>query len=549
MRLTVNLKKSIKYSKIILALLIAVLFISALFIVSCKKNTITADQTTVVTRGDIIQSIDVSGNVESGQSKNLSLPASGKVLKSVEKGDFLKKGDVLLEIDNRKTKLVVSQAQENIKVAEIALKVAGINYKGALDANHVAIQIAQENNKLAEQATGNAFNNLENTNGAGDASIESAGTALVNAHNTTNASIESARTTLVNAQNSYNASINQAQTALDEANYQLNVAKNNSGVTNVALSQYEAAAANAQASYNTAVNTATSSLSSATTAFNSAGASATAAVDSAEAAVDSSEAQARLSSESAEGAYAQALVNQSVTYWNTVSSLEQAGKQISATIENINTTQVQINLAKINLDIASIELENSVIIMPFDGLIQNVNFKEGEYLSPALAAVTVISNEFEINIDIEETDIGKIKKGQDVDIVLDAYPDEKIKGVVDKISPISKNIAGVISFQVTILPKDAKPGLLLQGISANATIYISKIENVILVPSLAVFEENGKSIVWTLNEKNEPIAKEVKTGASDFKNTEIISGINEGDKVLLTKPVQSSSPLSFMNSN
>jgi HlyD family secretion protein len=549
MRLTVNLKKSIKYSKIILALLIAVLFISALFIVSCKKNTITADQTTVVTRGDIIQSIDVSGNVESGQSKNLSLPASGKVLKSVEKGDFLKKGDVLLEIDNRKTKLVVSQAQENIKVAEIALKVAGINYKGALDANHVAIQIAQENNKLAEQATGNAFNNLENTNGAGDASIESAGTALVNAHNTTNASIESARTTLVNAQNSYNASINQAQTALDEANYQLNVAKNNSGVTNVALSQYEAAAANAQASYNTAVNTATSSLSSATTAFNSAGASATAAVDSAAAAVDSSEAQARLSSESAEGAYAQALVNQSVTYWNTVSSLEQAEKQISATIENINTTQVQINLAKINLDIASIELENSVIIMPFDGLIQNVNFKEGEYLSPALAAVTVISNEFEINIDIEETDIGKIKKGQDVDIVLDAYPDEKIKGVVDKISPISKNIAGVISFQVTILPKDAKPGLLLQGISANATIYISKIENVILVPSLAVFEENGKSIVWTLNEKNEPIAKEVKTGASDFKNTEIISGINEGDKVLLTKPVQSSSPLSFMNSN
>jgi len=547
MLLTVNFKKSRNYSKIISALLIMFLCISVVFVISCKKNTVAAE-TAVVVRGNIIQSVDVSGNVEAGQSKNLSLPASGKVLKSVEKGDFLKKGDVLLEIDNRKTKLVVSQAQENIKIAEIALKVAGINYKSALDANHVAVQIAQENNKLAEQAAGNAFNNIENTNGVGDASIESAGTAVANAQNSYNASIESARTALVNAKNSYNTSINQAQTALDEANYQLNIAKNN-GVTNVALSPYEAAAANAQASYNTAVTNATSSLNSATAAYYSAANSATAAVNAAEAAVASSEAQARLSSESAEGAYAQALINQSITYWNTLSSLEQAGKQISATIENINTTQVQINLAKINLDISSIDLENSVILMPFDGLVQNVNFKEGEYLSPALAAVTVISNNFEIKTDIEETDIGKIKKGQDVDIVLDAYPDEKIKGVVDKISPITKNTAGVISFEVTILPKDAKPDLLLPGISANATIYISKIENVILVPSLAVFEENGKSYVWTLNEKNESVQKEVKTGASDFENIEIKSGINEGDKVFLSKPVQKSNALYFMSSN
>ena len=89
----------------------------------------------------------------------------------------------------------------------------------------------------------------------------------------------------------------------------------------------------------------------------------------------------------------------------------------------------------------------------------------------------------------------------------------------------------------------------MPGISANATIYISKIENVILVPSLAVFEENGKSYVWILNEKNESLQKEVKTGASDFENIEIKSGINEGDKVFLSKPVQKSNALSFMGSN
>jgi len=511
MRQELNFKKNIKYSKIILTLLIALLCVSTVFVLSCKKTAVTAE-TAAVSRGDITQSVDVSGYVEAGQSKNLSLPASGKVLKSVGKGDILKKGDVVIEIDNRKTKLVVTQAKENIIIAETAMKVAQINYKSALDANHVATQIAKDNIRLAEQATGNALNSLENTSDVGSASIESA------------------RTSLTNAQNSYNASINQAQTALDQANYQLSVANNNS-VKNVALSPYEAAAANAKAAYNTAVTNATSSL------------------NSAAAAITASEAQAHLSGETAEGLYAQALINQSIAYWNTVSSLELAEKQISATLESINNTQSQINLAKINMDIASIDLENSVIVMPFDGFVQNVNFKEGEYLSPALTAVTVISNDFEIKTDIEETDIGKIKKGQEADIVVDAYPNETIKGIVDKISPISKNTAGVISFQVTILPKDARPELLLPGISANTTIYISKIENVLLVSSLAVFEENGKSIVWILNEKSEPVSKEVKTGASDFENTEIISGINEGDKILLSKPEQNSNPLSFMSNN
>ena len=504
-------KKNGNYFKILIPVLILFLSVSTGFIISCKKST-AATETAVAARGEIVQSVDVSGNVDASQSKNLSLPASGKVLKSVEKGDSLKKGSVLIEIDNRKTRLTVSQSQENIKIAESSLKIAEINYKGALDANHVAIQVAQENNNLAVQSADNAFNSLENTNGVSSASIESAQTALTN------------------AQNSYNASINQAQTSLDQATKQLNIVKVNAP-TDEKLATSENSVANAQAAYNTAVNTATSS------------------INAAVAAVASSQEQAQFNSENAEGAYEQALINKSITYWNTLSNLEQAKKQISATIESINTAQEQINLAKINLNIASIELENSIITMPFDGLVQAVNFKEGEYLSPAVAAVTVISSDFVIRTDIEETDIGKIKPGQEVDITLDAYPDEIVKGVVDKISPVSKNTAGVISFQVTIKPEDAKPGLLMFGISANATIYTSKIENVILVPSLAVFEENGKSYVWVLNEKKEASQIEVKTGASNFENTEIKSGVNEGDEILLSKPEQKKNSLSLMQGN
>ena len=86
-------------------------------------------------------------------------------------------------------------------IAESSLALSKINYKNALDANHIAIQVAQENNNLTKQSAENSFKNLENSNGLGSTSIESAQTALTN------------------AQNSYNASINQAKTALDQANY------------------------------------------------------------------------------------------------------------------------------------------------------------------------------------------------------------------------------------------------------------------------------------------------------------------------------------------
>ncbi|MCX6346539.1 MAG: hypothetical protein NTZ89_01115, partial [Actinobacteria bacterium] len=68
MRQELNFKKSRNYSKIISALLIIFLCISTIFILSCKKNT-TAAETAVVVRGDIIQRIDVSGNVEEKKKK------------------------------------------------------------------------------------------------------------------------------------------------------------------------------------------------------------------------------------------------------------------------------------------------------------------------------------------------------------------------------------------------------------------------------------------------------------------------------------------------
>lgn len=524
--------------RIFLYIICCVLVIISGFMISCKSQTINSQETVTVTKGTISQVINSTGYVDSSDIRNFMLPSSGKVLKSVEKGDTLQKGDIILEVDNSKAKLLISQAEENVKIAESSLRMAEINYQGALDANHVANQLAKENNNLAAQSTENALQNKENASNVASVSIEAAEISLQNTQSQADLSVQNALKVLEDAQNSYNASISQAKTALDQANNQLDVAKTTSGLTDVQLAQYEAAAANAKAAYNAAVASATAVYDNAVNTYNNALLAANNSVKAAVVAVDQAQANARLNSETAEGAYKQALISQSITYWNTLSSIEQAEKQIRATLESINTAKSQVNVAKISLENAKLELDNFTIKMPFDGMIKDINFNEGEYLSPGMIVTTVMKSDFEIVANIEESDISQVKESQEVEITLDAYPEEIIKGKISEVSPISNNIAGVVSFPITIKVENDKKDLLLYGLSANLTIITSKSENVLIVPAISVFEENDKSYVFVVNQDKKPAyeKREVITGISDFENIEIKSGLKEGDIIFLTKP-------------
>ena len=141
--------------------------------------------------------------------------------------------------------------------------------------------------------------------------------------------------------------------------------------------------------------------------------------------------------------------------------------------------------------------------------------------------------------DINETDIAKIKIGQEVNITLDAFPEQNFPGKVSSIAPISKNIAGIITFEVTVIPDDTKNPSFMYGISANLEIATLKIDDVLLVPVESVYEENGKKYVDAIDSSADNAVKkiEVTTGASDYNNTEILTGLKEGD-VIYSSQVQ-----------
>ncbi|MCX8094275.1 MAG: efflux RND transporter periplasmic adaptor subunit [Candidatus Goldbacteria bacterium] len=173
------------------------------------------------------------------------------------------------------------------------------------------------------------------------------------------------------------------------------------------------------------------------------------------------------------------------------------------------------------------------IIAPIDGQVIVRGVEPGQTVTQS-DAIIVLSDRLIIKVQVDETDIGKVAKGQKAIITLDAYPDNKMQGLVDHIYYESKTINNVTIYEVDVLP-DKVPDFLRSGMSANVDIIQAQKQDVLLVPTNAVKKgPNGKNFVVVLN-NNKRDRKIVEMGLSDGENTEIVNGLNEGEKVIILK--------------
>lgn len=240
-------------------------------------------------------------------------------------------------------------------------------------------------------------------------------------------------------------------------------------------------------------------------------------------------------SDAAEGAYEQALLNQSINYWNTINSLDVAAAQIKLIKKSIEQAETQLELSNINLEIVKLDLDNFKITAPFDGIVLESNFNAGEIAGPGISVISVISDDLIIKADVNETDILKISNEQEVELIFDAYPDNTFKGRIIGISPISKNTAGIITYEITVIPEKDTKKFVKHGFSANLTIITSKVENVLYAPAQAVYDENGKSYADVLTQEGNIKKVEVTTGMYNYDYIEIKSGLSEEDKIVISK--------------
>jgi HlyD family secretion protein len=196
--------------------------------------------------------------------------------------------------------------------------------------------------------------------------------------------------------------------------------------------------------------------------------------------------------------------------------------------------------ARINSNKASVEnykaqLAKSVVYSPISGLITRVDAKPGETVSLNSAVITLISqNDFEVETNIPEVDISKVKLGNEVEITLDAYGNDITFGAeVISIDPAETVIEGVTTYKVKIAFNE-KDERIKPGMTANISIFGKKSEDIIAVPQRAVVTRDNGKFVRILDGKEIREVEVVLGIRGSSGSIEIVSGINEGDKVVIS---------------
>jgi len=210
-------------------------------------------------------------------------------------------------------------------------------------------------------------------------------------------------------------------------------------------------------------------------------------------------------------------------------------ERVDAAKASWETAKLNLEIAELSLESAELNLEKAVIVAPFDGVVADISITEGKEISTAALATPAISlvdtSEIEMRGFIDEIDIAMVQLGQEANIILDALPDEEVKGSVVFISPVGTILAGVVSYDTIITLKNPVAELR-DGMSATAEVIIERHDDVLSIPNRYIRGTTENPMVVVLVDEQEE-EREITLGLSDGRNTEVLSGLQEGEKVIL----------------
>lgn len=233
-------------------------------------------------------------------------------------------------------------------------------------------------------------------------------------------------------------------------------------------------------------------------------------------------------------------------------SLNVAKAQVAA-------AEAQVAQATATLAKAEINLGYTKIYSPVDGVVVAKNVDEGQtvaasYQTPSIAEIARNLAEMQVEVAVDEADIGGVYEGQTAKFTVDAHPTESFTGTVTQVRLSPNTADNVVSYTVIVkVANDNK--LLMPGMTANVALIIEEREDVLLVPNSAfrfkpsngsssaamgMGPQGGRSTVaaaeapsvYTLGKDKKPVKTEVERGITNGQFYEIVSGLNEGDKVI-----------------
>lgn len=228
------------------------------------------------------------------------------------------------------------------------------------------------------------------------------------------------------------------------------------------------------------------------------------------------------------------------------SDLDSAETNYETAKAQAETAKAQAEQAKASLKIAETNLMYTRIVSPVDGIVISRNVDVGQtvaasFQTPTLFTIAQDLTKMEIHCNVSEADIGRVKTGQIAEFTVDAYPDTIFKGKVYQIRNAPITIQNVVTYDVVV--KVENPDLKLKpGMTANISIIVETKRDILKIPNAALrfrppeMEKDKRPLkgkgVWMID-KGKLTRREITLGISDGSYTEVRSGLNEGDGVIV----------------
>ncbi len=501
----------------IIALVLGTLIYRDVFVPA--KNTGSSLNLYTVTRRTVTASITGSGNLVPATQANLNFKVAGVLTEvDVKVGDPVSAGQKLAAIDNSSQQAALAQAQANLETAQANLQ----SVETPLTPSQV--QQLQDNVATSQQAYDdtvaqvNLTNSQDATTVSGDQAQLAADQASLNA-------------SFAYQQDQAKLTADQAQLSTDKAKFTTDgcVLANAPFSTNPCMTDFTNVL-NDQS----AITTDQGKLSLDRSAVSA---------DQTRLSVDA----ARQQTDKVNG---QRSINQAAAA--LTSARDNLATQTQARPNQIAAAQAQLASAQAAVLTAQQNLNNTVLYAPMDGDVNSINGVVGEFVgtgggttaeapggqaplptsTPSTAFMQVGNvSTMEVVIPFAEADAARIGNNQDAQVTFDAVPNLTISGHVIAVASSATVSSGVVNYYATIALNQTDKALK-QGMTANATVTVSKATNAITVPNLAITHSAGQAYVMVYA-AGQQVRTAVDTGVVGDQFTEVTGGLNDGEQIVL----------------
>ncbi|MBW1809621.1 MAG: efflux RND transporter periplasmic adaptor subunit [Deltaproteobacteria bacterium] len=219
-------------------------------------------------------------------------------------------------------------------------------------------------------------------------------------------------------------------------------------------------------------------------------------------------------------------------------ALDRVQTEYDVAHESMSTVEANLAQLRASIDLALAALEESRIRAPFSGTVTKVHVEMGESVmigAPILdlvddSTITVVAS-------VDEADAGRLKKGMPVRVECDAYPDTKFAGELIWIAEVViRDVRQNRHFEVEV-GLDGQASKMKVGMAADIEIIIESAKQVLFVPSNTIMRRGDLQQVYVV-EGGQASLRTIKTGLSNWERTQVVEGLQEGDRVIVSLEVK-----------